>query len=131
MDFHSSLRTDEIASSAAVRIEQTPEMRVTITDTAQSDRSPAAPLRGAMLSAQRDIGTRWSTLCSAVHSNFCEAQDHLGGALQQIGHHIAAQQRQRQGPLSMLAVSDSFALYYCSKATDAFVRLSALLDAKP
>lgn len=66
---------------------------------------PLAPMRAALQSAQRDLGGRLAIFARDVQHHVGEAQQAAGRAVQHLGRRVLAQQTQRPGALSMLAVS--------------------------
>ncbi len=70
----------------------------------------------ALQATQANLGNGLQWLKDGTQHNASELQRHVGGAVQNLGRHIAVQQRQRQGPLSMLAVSLQLRLMHDTKA---------------
>lgn len=62
------------------------------------------PFRTLVVSAEEDVRNKFAWLCAGMRHHAQEMQNNVGKAVQQMGEHIASQQRQQRGSLSRLAV---------------------------
>ena len=62
------------------------------------------PLRSLVVSAEQDVRTKFAWLCAGMRHHAQEMHNNVGRVVQEMGQHIASQQRQQRGSLSRLAV---------------------------